>query len=154
MIVLLNRLIAVADGPIRDQVDVVGIREAIVAEVVTDGRHADRKGIKFAHIRKVDDFALHEEDVAHLEHINRMHVVVVLHISSVPLIDLANEAGKLGLIHLWQLIDLKLLQDVNCDHREGRAAAKVATEFQGIKVDVMDAFQSFFMFLDVVDDGV
>jgi len=92
VVVLLDGLVAVADGTIRDQVDMVGIGEAIVTEVVADGRHADGKSVELTQRGKGQDLALHQEDIAHLEHVDCVHVVVVLHIPSVPFIDLADKA--------------------------------------------------------------
>ena len=48
-----------------------------------------------------------------------MHIIVILNVSSVTLVHLANEPGQLSLVHLWQLVYFELLKDVHSDHGKG-----------------------------------
>lgn len=89
--VLLHRLVTVAYGSLRDEVDVVGIGVAIVAKIMANCCHTNRKGIQLTHLGEVEDVAFREEKVAHLEDIHGVHVVVVLDVPSVALVDLADK---------------------------------------------------------------
>ena len=92
MVILLHRLITVADGSIRYGVDVIDICEAIVSEVMAYGRHAYRKHI---HLRKVGEAynaAVLQELVAHLEDIEGVQVIVILNVTPIAFVDLSNEA--------------------------------------------------------------
>ena len=100
MIVFLHRLVTVADRSVRDEVHVVGIGEAIVGVVMANGRYADREAVELAQLRKLDHLALRQKQVTHLEDVEGMHVIVILHVASVAFVDLANESRELGLVHL------------------------------------------------------
>ena len=91
MEIFLDRLVTVADGPVRDQVDVIGVSEAIMAEIVTNCCHADGEGIQLAHSSELNDVALRHEQVAHLEDVHGVHVVVILDVAPVALEDLTDE---------------------------------------------------------------
>ena len=100
VVIFLHRLVTEADGSIRDYVDVINIGEAIVSEVVADGRHAYRKHIHLAEVGKTNYAAVLQELIAHLEDIEGVHVVMILDIPPVSFVDLADEARQLGLVHL------------------------------------------------------
>jgi len=66
---------------------------------MTNGTYAKREGIKFTYVCKVEKLTLSQEDVAHLENVQSVHVIVILNVSPVALVDLADEARQLGLVH-------------------------------------------------------
>ena len=61
---------------------------------------------------------LGHHNVAHLQDIGGMDVIVVLYFTSVALKNLLQEAGKNFFIQIGVLVELKPLQDVNRQHRE------------------------------------
>lgn len=65
-----------------------GIGEPIVTEVMADGTDADRESIKFTDLGKIDDLTLSHKNVAHLENIDSVHVVVILDVPIVASVDL------------------------------------------------------------------
>ena len=77
-----------------------GVCEPIVAEIMRDCTHTDRESVKLAQLRELHDIALRQEEVAHLKDVHGVHIVVVLDVSPVAFVHLANEARKLCLIHL------------------------------------------------------
>ena len=91
MEVFLNRLVAVPDGSIRYCIHMVGIVHTVMAIVVTHGRHHNRDQIKFRKVCKLQDLSLGKEYVAHLEHICRMHIIVIFNISPVAFVNHAQE---------------------------------------------------------------
>ena len=100
MVIFLDALVTVADGSLRYIIDMVGIGEAIVVVVMTDGRDTDWKGIHLAQLCILLELTLSHKDIAHLKHIHRMHIVVVLHFAIVALEDFANKVSQLSLIQL------------------------------------------------------
>ena len=152
--VLLDRLVAVANGPVRDQVHVVGVREAVVAEIVANCRHADRKRVQFAHLHEFENVALGHEEVAHLEDVHSVHVVMVLNVASVALVNLPDKAGQLCLVHLNELVDFEDLKDVDGQDGQRGLAPQALAVLQRVEVDVVHEGQLLLVLLDVVVDCI
>ena len=91
----------------------IGVREAVVAEVVADGRNAQGEGVELAELAKVQNVALSKEQVTHLKDVHGVHVVVVLHVPAVAHVNLADKARQLSVVHLGQLVNVEHLQDVH-----------------------------------------
>lgn len=134
MVIFLHRLITVADGSVRYCVDVVNVREAIVSEVMAYSRHAHRKHIHFTEASEAYHAAVLQELVAHLEDVKGVHVVVILNVTPVAFVDLSHEARQLGLVHLRQLIDSEILEDVERNHGQRRFSAHAATVEKCVKI--------------------
>lgn len=103
---------------------------------------------------KLEDLALCEEEIAHLQDVHAVHVVVVSDVASVALVDLANETRQLVLVHAGKFVNVEVLEHVDGQHREGRLATKLAAEGQRVEVDVLSLAQGFLVLLDVVHDSV
>ena len=128
----------------------VNVRESIVSEVVTYGRHAYRKHVHFTEVSEAYHASVLQELVAHLEDVKGMHVIVILNVAPVSFVDLSNEARQLGLVHLRQLIYAKILEDVERDHRQRRFSAHVATKAQCVEIHVLDLLQDLSIILNIV----
>ena len=85
------------------------ICEPIVAEVMADRTDADSKSVKFTHLGEIDYLSLCHEQIAHLENIDGVHVVVVLDVPIVALVYLPQKACQFHLVHLGQLVDVQHL---------------------------------------------
>lgn len=94
----------------------IGIGEAVVTKVVTDGRNQDREAVKFTKLRPEKHVALRQEDVTHLQHVYCMHIVVILHIAPVPFVHLPNEPRKLHLVELGQLVNFEHLRNMESEN--------------------------------------
>ena len=91
----------------------ISIRESIMTIVVTNGRDADRESVKLRHLSELQNLAFCHEEVCHLKHIHSMHVIVILNVSPVALVNLADEAREFHLIHLRELVDVEGLEDMD-----------------------------------------
>jgi len=93
---------------------------------------------------------LNEEDVAHLEDVNRVHIVVVLHVSAVALEYLADESRDLHLVELGQLVQVEHLHYVHRDDRQRRFAPHLSAELESVEANFVGIFQTVPVFVDVV----
>ena len=137
MVVLLHGLVAVSDCAVRDGVHMVSICHAVVAKVVRNGPHNDRNRVQFVQLSPLVQAALSQEDEGHLEHISGVDVVMILHVSSVALVNLANKTRNLHLVKLGQLFKAKLAHKVDCQNRETLLAADVFTETDRVEVNLL-----------------
>ena len=81
--------------------------------------------------------AFRQEDEAHLEHISGVDVVVILHVPSVALVNLANKTRNLHLVELGQLFEAKFAHKVDRQNRETLLAADVFTETDRVEVNLL-----------------
>ena len=128
----------------------ISVCKTVVSKIMANRTHAKCEGIKFAQLRKYQHRTLGQEYVAHLKDIHGVHIIVVLNVTPVTFVDLTDETGKFGLVHLGQLVDVEHLHDVDGQHRQRGFSTEVPTELQGIKGNIIGASKMHFVFLDIV----
>ena len=85
--------------------------------------------------------SLRHHDVAHLENICSMDVIVILDFSTVTLKYLTQESRQHLFVEIWVLVELQLLQNVNRKDRQSRFAANLLDEAMDVEVNLLDIFQ-------------
>jgi hypothetical protein len=97
---------------------------------------------------------LRQKDVAHLKHIDCVHIIVVLYIAPVAFVNLTNEARKLHLIQLGKMINFELFRNVNGDCRESSFATQLFTDVKGVEFDGVRLVKNLSVLSDVLLDRV
>lgn len=95
MEILLDTLVVVANSPVADGIDVIGVVKAIVSKVVANTPNQDRDKVKLVQVTDREKIALLEDDEHHLEHVGTMDIVVVFNVTSVSLVDFSQEPSHL-----------------------------------------------------------
>ena len=89
---------------IRHEVYMVGVIEAIMGVIVTSAGRDRRDHIEVVQLGNLMEFTMLEEKVHHLSDIGAVKVVMVLHITSIPLTYFIQEADQLVVVYEIGLI--------------------------------------------------
>ena len=142
MPVLLHSFVVIAKSPVRHKVDVIGIVEAVVSEIVTSGRCNRRDEIKVVELRDSRQISLLDKHVHHLGNISSMQVIVVSHVTPVSLVDLSQEPDKLIIVdgHL-RVHRGQVVHNLKDCHRETLLTSDLRTEIEYIEVVLLQSRQ-------------
>lgn len=121
----------------------VGIRHSVVTKIVRNGPHNDRNRVEFVQLSPLMQASFSQENEGHLEHISRVDIVMVLHISSVALVNLANKARNLHLVKLGQFFEAKLAHKVDCQNRETLLAANFFAKANCVEINLFSPLEIF-----------
>ena len=83
MPVLLNVLVVVSQGAICHKVDMVGVIEAIMVEVVAGGSCDRRDQVKVVKLSDLLQITLFDKEIHHLGNISSMQVIMIGYVLSV-----------------------------------------------------------------------
>lgn len=87
MVELLDASVIRVNCSLRHGVDVVGVVEAVMSNIVTNSCSDKRDQVELTEFKNGCKIAVCEESVAHLSNIDSMQVVVVLHCPAVLHVD-------------------------------------------------------------------
>jgi hypothetical protein len=110
VIIFLHSQVVVANSAVTHGVDVIGIIETIVVEIVASTSHYCGHLIDVVQVGHFDQVSLRELQEHHLHYISTVQVVVVVDLLLVALLDLLKEGSQLGFVvfelergSTWQL---------------------------------------------------
>lgn len=95
MVVFLDALVVVANGPRRHSVYVVAVVEAVVVEVVTHCSNEVGNDVHVGKFGKLRESTLSQHVEAHLHDIRAVQVIVVLNLLSVTFLNPVEESREL-----------------------------------------------------------
>jgi hypothetical protein len=153
MEILLNTLVVVANSSVADGIYVVSVVEAIVGKVVANTPNEDRYEIKLVQITDREQIALLEDNEHHLENVGTMDVVVIFNVTSVSLIDFAQEPGHFFDVKEGQsLFKAHLLHNVYGNSAHADFAPNIFHEGMDIEVKFIDQLKIFRVSIDLRND--
>jgi len=142
--VFLNGLIVIAESTARDKVDVIGIGETIVVEVV-DGTCSDcGNHVEIVQLGHCIQITMFDEQIHHLGDVSAMHVIVVSNFLSVSLIDITKVVNEFVVIDQdWSVLLRQVIHDLEDYHWQSVFTSKHLTSSQAVEVEAADSLDRF-----------
>ena len=145
MIILLDRLIAVANRSFSDCINMIGVVEAIVVVVMAYCGDDNGEDIQVGKACEFNHLSLVNKEVRHLKYIDSMDVIMVLNIFAVSFADFAQELRKYLIVDLLIFIAAKLVKNVDGDHCQTVFAPNLFEDVMRITTDIIDGCKMLFV---------
>lgn len=119
----------------------IRVGHAVVAKIVRNRTHNHRDGIQFVQLGPLVKTAFCQENEGHLEDIRGVNVIVILHISPIAFIYLADKARDFHLVQLGALVQAQLPHKVDSQDGETLFATDVLTKADRVEIDLLRVLQ-------------
>ena len=151
MIIFLNGLITVSDGPLWNCIHVIGIIKAIVTVIVANGGDNHGKDVELRKGGIPDHFAFSHDMVRHLKHISSVDVIMILNFANISFVDFVQKSKEDLLIDLSDFIETEFLHEVNGYHWKSILASDLCENSMSIEIEFTSFSKVFFKLIQAND---